>query len=154
MDGALRALLAVGHVAFALLYVAGYLSTGTLTQFARRAATAEQRNALLALSGRFDFLYQIPFGTLVGVSGLVLFMANGYSISQRWVWLSIVLYAVVVFIGAGIWRRFSMRVRAAQDAGDDARVLALLGDPRVEALRWIERALVIAVVVLMVLRPA
>ncbi len=154
MDGALRALLAVAHVAFALLYVTGYLSTGTLTHFARRAPTVEQRNALLALSGRFDFLYQIPFGTLVGISGLVLFMVNGYSISQRWVWLSIVLYAVVVFIGAGIWRRFSMRVRAAQEAADDTRVLALLGDARVEALRWIERALVIAVVVLMVLRPA
>ena len=153
MEGALRAVFAVAHVAFALLYVTGYLSTGTLTQFARRARTVEERNALLALSGRFDFLYQIPFGTLVGISGLLLIMANGYSLSQRWVWLSIVLYAVVVVIGAGVWRRFSMRVRAAQEAGDDARVLALLGDARVEALRWIERALVVAVVVLMVLRP-
>jgi uncharacterized membrane protein len=154
MEGALRALFAVAHVTSALLYVTGYLSTGTLSQFARRARTVEERNALLALSGRFDFLYQIPFGTLVGISGLLLFMASGYSISQRWVWLSIVLYAVVVFIGAGIWRRLSMRVRAAQEAGDDTRVLALLGGARVEALRWIERALVVAIVVLMVLRPA
>ena len=153
MEGALRALFAVAHVCFALLYVTGYLSTGTLTHLARRAKTKEERNALLSLSGRFDFLYQIPFGTLVGISGLVLFMANGYPLSQRWVWLSIVLYAVVVFIGAGIWRRFSMHVRAAQEAGDDARVMALLGDSRVEALRWIERALIVAVVVLMVICP-
>ena len=150
----LRPVLAVGHVVFALLYVTGYLSTGTLTYLARRAPTVEQRNALLALSGRFDFLYQIPFGTLVGLSGLVLFMANGYSLQQRWVWLSIVLYAAVVFIGAGIWRRFSATVRAAQEAGDDARVVALLGDSRVEVLRWVERALVLATVVLMVLRPS
>jgi uncharacterized membrane protein len=150
----LRPILAVGHVVFALLYVTGYLSTGTLTHLARRAATVEHRNWLLALSGRFDFLYQIPFGTLVALSGLVLFMANGYSLAQRWVWLSIVLYAAVVFIGAGIWRRFSATVRVAQEAGDDGRVLALLGDARVEVLRWIERALIIAVVVLMVLRPA
>jgi uncharacterized membrane protein len=149
-----RPILALAHVGSALLYVTGYLSTATLTWFARRAGTAEERNGLLALSGRFDFMYQIPFGTLVGLSGLVLFMASGYSMGQLWVWLSIVLYAAVVVIGAGIWRRRSATVRAAQDAGDDARVLALLGEPWVEALRWVERGLIVAIVVLMVLRPA
>jgi hypothetical protein len=149
-----RPILALVHVGSALLYVTGYLSTATLTHFARRAATAQERNWLLGLSGRFDFLYQIPFGTLVGLSGLATFMAFGHSIGQLWIWLSIVLYAVVVFIGAGLWRRRSALVRDAQAAGDDARVLTLLGAPWVEALRWVERALVVAVVVLMVLRPA
>ncbi len=76
LGGAIRATLAVAHVGSALLYVAGFVSTATLTHLARRAATTRERNGLLALSGRFGFLYQIPFGT-----------------------------------GAGIWRRFSMRVR-------------------------------------------
>jgi hypothetical protein len=154
MPEIIRAALALVHVGSAMLYVTGYLSTATLTHFARRAATSDERNALLALSGRFDFMYQIPFGTLVGLSGVGIFMAYNYSWSQLWVWLSSVLYAGVVFIGAGIWRRRSATVRAAQDAGDDARVLALLGEPWVDALRWLERALIVAIIALMVLRPS
>jgi uncharacterized membrane protein len=153
VEGAVRGLLALVHVGSALLYVAGYLSTATLTHLARRAATVEERHALLALSGRFDFMYQIPFGTLVGLSGLVLFIVNGYSVGQLWVWLSIALYAAVVFIGAGLWRRMSASVRAAQDAGDDRRVLAILSQPWVETVRWVERVLLVTIVVLMVLRP-
>lgn len=150
----IRAVLALVHVGSALLYVTGYLSTATLTHFARRAGTRDERNVLLALSGRFDFMYQIPFGTLVGLSGLGMLMAYSHSWSQLWVWLSSVLYVTVVVIGAGIWRRRSAKVRAAQDTGDDARVLALLGEPWVEALRWVERALIVVVIALMVLRPS
>ena len=149
----IRPVLAVTHVVAAMLYVTGYVSTGTLTSMARKAPDLESRRRLLDLSGRFDFLFQIPFGTLVALSGIALFMATGHTLAERWLIASIVLYAVVVFIGAGIWRRFSMSVRDAVEAGDDARLLALLGDPRAEALRWVERILVATVVVLMVLRP-
>ena len=154
MGEVVRAVLALVHVGSALLYVTGYLSTATLTHFARRAGARDERNALLALSGRFDFMYQIPFGTLVGLSGLGMLAVYGYSWSQLWVWLSSVLYAGVVVIGAGIWRRRSATVRAAQDAGDDALVLTLLGEPWVEGLRWLERALIVAIIALMVLRPS
>ena len=66
---------------------------------------------------------------------------------------SIVLYAIVVFIGAGIWRRRSATVREALDARDDIRVLTLLTEPRARLLGWVELALIVTIVVLMGLRP-
>jgi hypothetical protein len=82
-----------------------------------------------------------------------LVIASGYSLTQAWVLASIVVYAVVVFIGAGIWRRRSATLREAMDHGDDARVLALLTEPSARLLGWIELALIVTIVVLMVLRP-
>jgi uncharacterized membrane protein len=87
------------------------------------------------------------------LSGIPLAIANGYSLTQAWVLASIVLYAIVTFIGAGIWRRRSASVRAALDADDDATLMALLTDPRARLLSSIESALVATLVVLMVLRP-
>ena len=151
---AVRPILALVHVGAALLYVTGYVSTNTLTELARRAGDIETRRSHLTLSGRFDLLYQIPFGTLVGLSGLAVTAANGYSFGELWIALSSGLFAVVVVIGAGVWRRRSGRVRDALAAGDDAGVMALLDGPRYRLLTWFERLLVAVVVALMVLRPA
>ncbi|HZM73818.1 MAG TPA: DUF2269 family protein [Candidatus Polarisedimenticolia bacterium] len=146
-------LLALIHVGSAMLYIAGYASTKLMTRIAVQA-DSEARKHLLELSGRFDFTFQIPFGTLVSLSGLALTWANGYSFTTPWVLASIVLYAGVVFIGAGIWRRRSALVRDAIAADDDARVLRLLTEPMARALGWLELALIVAVVTLMVLRPS
>jgi uncharacterized membrane protein len=148
-----RPLLALIHVGSALLYVTGFASAKTLTGLAAAESDAMRRGWLLGLGDRFDFRFQILGGTLVGLSGIPLTLANGYSLTQAWVVASIVLYTVVVFIGAGIWRRRSVAVREALDAGEDHRVVALLTEPRARLLGWLEVALVIAIVVLMVLRP-
>ena len=145
-------LLALIHVGSAMLYITGYASTKFMTRIALQA-DSEARKHLLELSGRFDFTFQIPFGTLVSLSGLALTWANGYSFTTPWVIASIVLYAAVVFIGAVIWRRRSARVRDAIEADDDARVVRLLTEPQARALGWLEFVLVVAVVTLMVLRP-
>jgi uncharacterized membrane protein len=89
----------------------------------------------------------------VGLSGIPLALANGYSLTQAWVIASIVLYAIVVFIGAVIWRGRAATVRLAMEAGDDARVLTLLTEPRARLLGWVELVVIVAIVVLMVLRP-
>ncbi|MCI0345124.1 MAG: DUF2269 domain-containing protein [Chloroflexi bacterium] len=146
-------LLALVHVGSAMLYIAGYASTKMLTQLAVQAPVFEARKGLLELSGRFDIWFQIPFGTLVALSGLTLTWAHGYSFMTPWVIVSIVLYAAIVFIGAGLWRRRSARVRDAVEAGDDARVVRLLTEPSARALGWLELAFIVAVVTLMVLRP-
>ena len=65
-----------------------------------------------------------------------------------------IINATLIFIGAGLWRRRSMAVREALDADDDARVVALLTEPSARLLRWIELALLVTIVALMVLRPA
>ena len=147
-------LLALVHVGSAMLYITGYASTKMLTRLAVQAPDFDARRRLLELSGRFDFWFQIPFGTVVSLSGLALTWVNGYSFTTPWVIASIVLYAGIVFIGAGIWRRRSALVRDALVAGDDARMVSLLTGTFAKALGWIELALIVAVVALMVLRPA
>ena len=146
-------LLALIHVGSAMLYITGYASTKMLTRLAVQAPDFEARRRLLEISGRFDFWFQIPFGTVVSLSGLALTWANGYSFTTPWVIASIVLYAGIVVIGAGIWRRRSALVRDALVAGDEARVVTLLTGPFAKALGWIELTLIVAVFTLMVLRP-
>ena len=149
----LRAIVLVAHVGSAFWFVIGFVAAGVLTELARRAATADERRYLLGLSGRFDGWFQIPGGTLVGLSGLLAVFVLGHAVAEPWVIVSIVLFAGVTFGGAVIWRRRSMRTRAALDAGDEAHVLTILGDPRAVAQGWLERAAVAVVIVLMVLRP-
>jgi hypothetical protein len=149
----IRPILALVHIGSALFYVTGYASAKTLTSLAVAESDPVKRRWILGLGDKFDFRFQIWGGTLVGLSGIPLALANGYSLTQVWVLASIVLYAVVVFIGAVVWRGRAATVRGAMDAGDDARVLALLTEPRARLLGWVELALIVTVVVLMVLRP-
>ena len=148
-----RPILALVHVGSALLYATGFLSAKTLTGLAIAETDPTRRRWILGLGDRFDFRFQILGGTLVGLSGIPLALARGYSLTQAWVLASIVLYAIVVFIGSVVWRRRSEMVRAAADAGDDAGVVELLSEPRARMLGWVEVALVVVIVVLMVLRP-
>jgi Predicted integral membrane protein (DUF2269) len=149
----LARLLALVHVGSALLYVTGFVSTGTLTELARRTADATERRRLLELSGRFDFWYQIPFGTLVGLSGLAVTAANSIAWTTFWIAASIGVYAAITFSGAFLWRRHSALVRDAVAAGEDARVVGLLMAPSAVLHSWIDRVLMVAIVVLMVVRP-
>jgi uncharacterized membrane protein len=149
-----RPLLALVHVGAALLYVTGYLSTKTLTQLALSESDPTRRRIVFGIGDRFDFRFQIVGGTLVGLSGIPLAIANGYSLVQAWVLASIVLYAIVVFIGAVIWRGRAARVRDVLDSGDDERLVALLHEPRARLISAIEMALIVIIVVLMVLRPS
>lgn len=150
----IRPILALIHVGSALLYVTGYASTKTLTQLAVAESEPSRRRVILGLGDKFDFRFQILGGTLVALSGIPLAIASGYDLTQRWIVLAIVINAILIFIGAGIWRRRSMAVREALDAGDDGRVVTLLTEPRARLLGWIELVLLATIIVLMVLRPA
>ena len=149
----IRPALALIHIGSAFLYVTGFASTKVLSAMALAEPDPARRRVLFGIGDRFDFRFQILGGTLVGLSGIPLALSSGYSLTQAWVLASIISYAIVVFIGAGIWRRRSIAVRAALDAGDDDLVLRLLREPRAQLLRWVETALVVTIVVLMVLRP-
>jgi len=150
----IRPILALFHVGAALMYVTGYASTKTLTQIAVSESDPIRRRVILGLGDRFDFRFQIVGGTSVALSGVPLAVANGYDLTQRWILLAVAINLVLIFIGAGLWRRRSMAIREALDADDDGRVVWLLTEPRARALRWIEFALLVAIVALMVLRPA
>jgi uncharacterized membrane protein len=150
----IRPILALVHVGSALMYITGYASTKTLTQLAVAGSDPSRRRVILGLGDKFDFRFQILGGTLAALSGIPLAIANGYDLTQRWIVLAIVINAILIFIGAGIWRRRSMAVREALDADDDGRVVMLLTEPRARLLGWIELLLLVAIVALMVLRPA
>jgi uncharacterized membrane protein len=150
----IRPILALIHVGSALLYVTGYATTKTLTQLAVAESEPSRRRLILGLGDKFDFRFQILGGTLVALSGIPLAIATGYDLTQRWIVLAIVINAILIFIGAGIWRRRSMAVREALDAGDDGRVVTLLTEPRARLLGWIELVLLVTIIALMVLRPA
>jgi uncharacterized membrane protein len=150
----IRPILALIHVGSALLYVTGYASTKTLTSLAVAESDPTRRRVILGLGDKFDFRFQILGGTLVAFSGIPLAVASGYDLTQRWIVLAVVINVILIFIGAGIWRRRSMAVRDALVAGDDGRVVTLLTEPRARLLGWIELALLITIVALMVLRPA
>ena len=47
-----------------------------------------------------------------------------------------------------------LKIADALEAGDDARVVTLLTEPRARLLRWIEFFLLVTIIALMVLRPA
>ncbi|HET9084953.1 MAG TPA: DUF2269 family protein [Candidatus Limnocylindrales bacterium] len=149
-----RPVLALIHVGGALLYVTGFLSTKTLTQLAIAESDPARRRIIFGIGDRFDFRFQIVGANVVGLSGIPLAIANGYSLTQPWVLASIMLFVVVSFIGAVIWRGRSASVREALEAGDDPRLMALLTEPRARLLSAIEMSLVAVIVALMVLRPA
>ena len=148
-----RPVLALIHVGGALLYVTGFLSTKMLTQLAIAESDPARRRIIFGIGDRFDFRFQIVGANVVGLSGIPLAIANGYSLTRAWVLASIALFAVVTFIGAVIWRRRSASVREALDAGDDPRLMALLTEPRARLLSAIEMSLIAIIVALMVLRP-
>jgi hypothetical protein len=150
----LKAVVAIVHVASAMLFVVGYVSTGVLTELARRAAGADERRQLLALSGRFDGWFQIPFGTLVGLSGLAAVVVFGHAWTELWVIVSILALGAVTFGGIVLWRGRSAKVRDALASGDDGQVRALLSARAAMVQSRIENVLVAVVVILMVLRPA
>lgn len=149
----IRPILALVHVGSSFLYITGYASTKMLARLALAQPDPTRRRLIMGLGDKFDFRFQIVGAALVGPSGFFLAVVNGYTRAQAWVPLSIIVWSAISFIGAGFWRRRSMAVRAAQDAGDEARVVGLLTDPRARLLSWIELALIVMVVVLMVLRP-
>jgi uncharacterized membrane protein len=150
----IRPILALIHVGSALVYVTGYISTKTLGALAVTEPDPTRRRVILGLGDKFDFRYQILGGTIVALSGIPLAVANGYDLTQRWIVMAVIINAALIFIGAGLWRRRSMAVREALDAGDDARVVTLLTEPRARVLRWIELLLLVLIIALMVLRPA
>jgi uncharacterized membrane protein len=117
-----------------------------------RATVVQAASALI--SGRFDRWLNAPGGMAVALSGIVALWVFGYSVTTPWVALSAMLMAGVVGLGIFYWSRFGRRVELATTAGDWAGVRRLLTEPSIVLLSRVENAAVLAIVVLMVVRPA
>jgi uncharacterized membrane protein len=148
-----RPLAVLIHVLAAFLYFAGYVGTNLCTELARRATTDDECRTALGLSNRFDRWLNAPGGTVTSLSGLVAVWVFGYAITTPWVALAIALFAGIVLLGITFWRRFGRRVDSAMAAGDWTGVRELLTEPRIVVVSRLENAVVLAIIVLMVLRP-
>ena len=147
-----RILATVAHVLAAFWFVAGYVGTNVLTEIARRATTHQARVAALALSDQFDrWLYQRG-GTAVLLTGAV----------AGWVRLPPhhALDHCLDRADSGNRARngahcrgYGQRVNEAIAAGDAAATGAILTDPKAVLLSRLENLAVLAIIVLMVLRP-
>lgn len=146
-------LVALVHVLSALLYVAGYVGTNLLTEVARRSTDEPTLRAAITFSGVFDRRLMIPFGSGVGLTGLLLAVASGYALTAPWIAASIVLYGGVIAVGIVIWGRRGGLIEAALNAGRLDEVRSLLREPRFVALSRAENVAVALIATLMVVRP-
>jgi uncharacterized membrane protein len=141
------------HVLAAFWYVAGYIGTNLCTELASRARTDGECRSALAFSGRFDRWLNAPGGMAVSLSGIAALWIFGYALTTPWVVLAVALMAGVVLLGIFYWSRFGRRVDSTMTADDWAGVRRLLTEPRIVLLSRLENVAVLAIVVLMVLRP-
>jgi uncharacterized membrane protein len=148
-----RPLAVLIHVLAAFGYVAGYVGTNLCTELARRATTDDECRTALFFSNRFDRWLNAPGGMVTSLSGLVAVWVFGYAFTTPWVAVAIALFAGIVLLGVFFWRRFGRRVDSAMTAGDWAGVRELLTEPRIVAVSRLENAVLLAILVLMVLRP-
>ena len=137
----------------AFAFIAGYAGTNLMTEVARRNPDPAFRRSALAFSTMFDRRLNAPGATVVGLTGLLAVWVFGYSFLAPWVVAAIVLYLVLPLLGGLFWARVGRRIDQALAADDQRTVDALLRDPRNVAVSRIENLVVLAIVVLMVLRP-
>jgi uncharacterized membrane protein len=142
------------HVLAAFLYVAGYITINALTEAARRPGHVDRRRTILGLSGLFDRVLVRVGGTVVGLSGLALIAIGNRPWTASWIWLSTLLYLGIVGLGIGLWGPRGGQIEAAISANDIATVDRLLNERSFLVLARIENAALLAVLCLMVLRPA
>jgi uncharacterized membrane protein len=150
----LRPVAVLIHVVAAFWYVAGYIGTNLCTELARRARTDDECRVALHFSGRFDRWLNAPGGMATGLSGLIAVWVLGYALATPWVALAVAMFASIVLLGILYWGRFGRRVDLAVTTGDWATVRRLLVEPRIVLLSRLENVAILALVVLMVLRPA
>src|SRR5262245_39410620 len=148
-----RSVVVLAHVLAAFWWFAGYAGTNLCTEIARRSTNDDDCRVALRLSNRFDVLANRTGGTAVGLTGLLALWVFGYGLTTFWVAASIILFAVVVFGGIFFWERFGGQIDAAATAKDWPGVRQALSEPRIQAFSRIENVLVLAIIVLMVLRP-
>jgi uncharacterized membrane protein len=148
-----RAVVVLAHVLAAFWWFAGYVGTNVCTEIARRSTSDDECRIALQLSNRFDVLANRTGGMAVGLTGILALIVFGYGLTTPWVAASIILFAVVVFGGIFFWGRFGGQVDAAATAGDWTGVRRALSAPRIQVFSRVENLLVLAIIVLMVLRP-
>jgi uncharacterized membrane protein len=147
----------VVHLLGAFMFVGGILVVGISFEAARRRPAPAEIALVLSIA-RIGILL-VAVGTLLtGAFGLWLVHLGGWGYGSTWVSASIVLFAVALAIG-GIGGQRPKQARrlatslAEQNAPVTDELRALLDDRISLAENYVSLALIVAVVVLMVIKP-
>src|SRR4051794_22385897 len=145
------------HLLGALLFFAGIVVAGAAFETARRRQRPADVALLLGLS-RIGVLLVAVGGLLLPVFGLWLVDLGDFGYGSAWVVVALVLYVVVLVLGAlGGQRPKQARLLASELAAKDAptspELRALLDDVRSRAINYASGAIVIVILVLMVFKP-
>jgi uncharacterized membrane protein len=146
------------HVTGAFFLVSGSVTAGVLNVLAQRAERPSESALLLRLIKTAVIVIGIGTATTL-IFGLWLWHELGFGIGAGWIWASIVLWVIASALG-GIGGKHQERSRKLAEqlatAGDTMtdELRALLRDRRGNALSWLAGAATIAILVLMIWRPA
>lgn len=146
------------HLLGALLFVAGFVLAGVLFELARRSERPQEIVVLLRAT-RFGVLLVALGGLMVPFFGLWLVHLDGFDYSARWIEMALGLYVAAMLLGGiGGQRPKRARILAVElaERGEEvsAELRALLDDRLSRALNYLSAALILAILVLMVYKPA
>jgi uncharacterized membrane protein len=146
------------HVTGAFFLVSGSVTAGVLNVLAQRTERPSESALLLRLIKTAVVVILIGTATTL-IFGLWLWHELGFGIGTWWIWASLVLWVITNALG-GIGGKHQERTRKLAEqlaaAGDTMtdELRALLRDRRGNALSWLAGAATIAILVLMIWRPA
>jgi uncharacterized membrane protein len=146
------------HVTGAFFLVSGSVTAGVLNVLAQRAERPSESALLLRLIRITVIVIGVGVASTL-IFGIWLWHELGFGIGTVWIWASIVLWVIASALG-GMGgkqqeraRKLAEQLAAAGDTMTD-ELRALLRDPRANALSWLAGAATIAVLVLMIWKPA
>jgi uncharacterized membrane protein len=146
------------HMTGAFFFVSGSVTAGVLNVLAQRAERPSESALLLRLIRVTVIVIGIGIVSTL-IFGIWLWHEKGYAIGAAWIWASIVLWVIANALG-GIagkqqerTRKLAEQLAASGDTMTD-ELRALLRDPRANALSWLAGAATIAILVLMIWKPA
>jgi hypothetical protein len=149
------------HVVIAFWFVAGLIGRDVALGRARSRPDIRVVRELADLAGRFERLMVIPGSAAVLLAGLLAAFAEGRSLvgtGNWWLLVSIVLYlSTAPLVPLVFLPRGKVFARALQDSEARSQVTpalaAAFNDRAVAAARLYEKAAIVGVILLMVVKP-
>jgi uncharacterized membrane protein len=146
------------HITGAFFLVSGSVTAGVLNVLAWRAERPSESALLLRLIKVTVIVIGIGIASTL-IFGLWLWHELGFGIGTWWIWASLVLWVMASALGGrggkhqAQTRKLAEQLAAAGDTMTD-ELRALLRDRRSNALSWLAGVATIAILVLMIWKPA
>ena len=147
-------LLVLVHILAAIAWVGGGLVNHLAVRQARVDGGPVAADRQIVSLGWMERYIYIPAPVLVLLSGLAMvIVSDGWSFSQMWVYLALALFTVSAVLGGAVGGRLEKRMAElrANDQVDGPAYREVLR--RTLGNNWVELAILVALVALMVYKP-